>query len=271
MKKILFLLSIMIILTSCTKLTINPANAKYHYGVFIGAEKEKLLSLKSYDLLIVDAESLSSADIESIHKNGNSKIYSYLNIGSIEEFRSYYDEFLPYTIGEYENWEEEKWVDVSSELWQARISSAADELINKGIDGIFADNSDIYYIFPKQEIYNSLISIFNSLYEKGIDVIVNGGDMFISETIKNNSIPKCIIAVTQESVYTSIDFQNNTFGESRNEDREYYLDYLDNCARNGLAVYLIEYGVSNRLKEEIDSYCTQKGFYCFYADSLNLD
>lgn len=271
MKQIFFLLSIVIILSSCTKQTTNPTNAKNHYGVFIGAEKEKLMSLKNYDILIIDAESFSSAEIESIHKNGNSKVYSYLNIGSIEEFRNYYDEFLPYTIGEYENWEDEKWMDVSSEQWQAHISSTADELINKGVDGIFVDNTDIYYVFPKQEIYNSLISIFNNLYEKGVKVIVNGGDVFISETIKNNSIPKCINAVTQESVFTSIDFQNNTFGESKQEDREYYFDYLENCARNGLDVYLIEYGASKKLKEEIDSYCTKKGFYCFYAYSLNLD
>ena len=36
------------------------------------------------------------------------KVYTYLNVGSIENFRDYYKKYEYLTIGTYENWEEEK-------------------------------------------------------------------------------------------------------------------------------------------------------------------
>ena len=49
------------------------------YGVFIGADDEKLSSLKDYDVLIVDAENLTELGIDKIHKNGNKPIYILTN------------------------------------------------------------------------------------------------------------------------------------------------------------------------------------------------
>lgn len=116
MTKILVLISAVIYFTACTvKTTEKLTDVRHPYGVFIGAEKEKLLSLNNYDVLVIDAELLTAENIDVIHQNGNNEIYSYLNIGSVEDFRSYYEEFLPFTIGEYEDWDNEKWIDVSSE------------------------------------------------------------------------------------------------------------------------------------------------------------
>ena len=145
MKWIITILVGLLFGTSCAPGIPDNTADLMKYGVFIGADEEKLFSLKDYDVLIVDAENLTKQGVDRIHKNGNKQIYSYLNIGSVEEFRSYYDDFLSLTIGEYENWDDEKWVDISSEEWQKHISETADSLIRTGIDGIFADNSDIYY------------------------------------------------------------------------------------------------------------------------------
>ncbi len=49
----------------------------------------------------------SKKDIRKLHAGGT-KVYSYLNIGSIENFRSYYKTYEHLAIGDYENWEEEK-------------------------------------------------------------------------------------------------------------------------------------------------------------------
>ena len=108
MTKILVLISAVIYFTACTvKTTEKLTDVRHPYGVFIGAEKEKLLSLNNYDVLVIDAELLTAENIDVIHQNGNNEIYSYLNIGSVEDFRSYYEEFLPFTIGEYEDWDME--------------------------------------------------------------------------------------------------------------------------------------------------------------------
>ena len=46
---------------------------------------------------------------------------TYLNIGSIENFREYYTTYAELAIGEYEHWEEEQWVDVANPDWQKFI------------------------------------------------------------------------------------------------------------------------------------------------------
>ena len=272
MTKILVLISAVIYFTACTvKTTEKLTDVRHPYGVFIGAEKEKLLSLNNYDVLVIDAELLTAENIDVIHQNGNNEIYSYLNIGSVEDFRSYYEEFLPFTIGEYEDWDNEKWIDVSSEKWQTHIVEAADELVDKGVSGLFVDNTDVYYVFHEQKIYNALLDIFNAFTEKGIKVIVNGGDVFISEVINNCSIPTCINAVNQETVFTSINFDDKSFGENNWENREYFIEYLNVCKQIGMDVLLIEYGANDKLREKVMDYCNENDYVCYFAGSLALD
>ena len=272
MTKILVLISVVIFFTACTvKTTEKLTDVRHPYGVFIGAEKEKLLPINNYDVLVIDAELLTAEDIDAIHQNGNNEIYSYLNIGSVEDFRIYYEEFLPFTIGEYKDWDNEKWIDVSSEKWQTHIVEAADELVDKGVSGLFVDNTDVYYVFHEQKIYNALLDIFNAFTEKGIKVIVNGGDVFISEVINNRSIPTCIKAVNQETVFTSINFDDKSFGENNWENREYFIEYLNVCKQNGMDVLLIEYGTNDKLREKIMDYCNKNDYVCYFADSLALD
>ena len=165
----------------------------------------------------------------------------------------------------------EKWIDVSSEKWQTHIVEAADELVDKGVSGLFVDNTDVYYVFHEQKIYNALLDIFNAFTEKGIKVIVNGGDVFISEVINNRSIPTCIKAVNQETVFTSINFDDKSFGENNWENREYFIEYLNVCKQNGMDVLLIEYGANDKLREKVMDYCNKNDYVCYFADSLALD
>lgn len=241
------------------------------YGVFIGADCDKLLKLRNYDVLVVDAAYLSADEIAAIRENGNKEIYSYINIGSVEEFRDCYNTFLPYTLGEYENWEEERWVDVSSKKWQKHISETSAELMAKGIDGLFVDNADVYYCYPEEEIFSGLISIFQDFSKQNIKVIVNGGDAFISKCIAEQILPKCIVGINQETVFTSIDFEKMTYGENDVETRAYFQEYVELCSRNGKEVYLIEYGADEELKNRISAFCRLKGYKCFFADSIELN
>ena len=115
------------------------------YGIFLGVEKENLKKIKDYDLIVIDADNLDKDDIKSLKKQGNKKIFSYINIGSVEEFREYYNDFKNSTLEDYENWEDEKWVDVTNKKWKKHIANLSKKLKFKGIDGFFADNMDVYY------------------------------------------------------------------------------------------------------------------------------
>lgn len=81
--------------------------------------------------MVIDAQYFSAKDIRTLHKKGV-KVYTYLNVGSIENFRDYYKKYEYLTIGTYENWEEEKWVDVSNKDWQKFMGKLSKKLLKKG-------------------------------------------------------------------------------------------------------------------------------------------
>ena len=85
----------------------DPSDEAEKYVVLIGEDSEIIEKLSDIDLLVIDAEYFSQNDIARLRENGIREIYSYINIGLIESFRSYDTDFEKYTLGAYENWPEE--------------------------------------------------------------------------------------------------------------------------------------------------------------------
>ena len=227
------------------------------YKVLIGMAPDKAVNLKGIKTLVIDADFFSKEDIAQLHKNGNVNIFSYLNIGSIETFRNDYEAFKDIALGDYENWDEEKWINVADKRWQKRIKDKARLLSQKGIDGFFLDNADVYYHYHTPEIYQGLITILQEIHKENKPIIINGGDTFITEAMQQNSIKGIIRGVNQESVFTEIHFKNNTFGAKPVEDRAYFMEYLAQCKTYGLTVYVLEYGATKKLTKEIKAYSTK--------------
>ena len=106
---------------------------KNDYGVFLNADASSLERFKMYETIVIDAQYFTKRDIELLHQNGT-VVYTYLNIGSIENFREYYTTYAELAIGEYEHWEEEQWVDVANPDWQKFIGQLSQESVWSGID-----------------------------------------------------------------------------------------------------------------------------------------
>ena len=249
---------------------ISAENQK-DYKVLIGMAPDKAMNLKGIKTLVIDAEFFSEEEIARLHANGNTNILSYLNIGSIETFRDDYKEFEKIALGDYENWDEEKWVNVADKRWQKRIKHKAQLLSQKGIDGFFLDNADVYYHYHTPEIYQGLITILQKIHTENKPIIINGGDTFITEAMQQDSIKGMVNGVNQESVFTEIHFKNNTFGAKPIEDRAYFMEYLAQCKTYGLTVYVLEYGATKKLTKEIKAYCERNGFIYDISYSVELD
>ena len=131
---------------------------KKDYGVFLNADASSLERFKMYETIVIDAQYFTKRDIELLHQNGT-VVYTYLNIGSIENFREYYTTYAELAIGEYEHWEEEQWVDVANPDWQKFIGRLSQKLYEKGVDGFFIDNCDVYYYAPCESIFEGLTAI----------------------------------------------------------------------------------------------------------------
>lgn len=240
------------------------------YGVFLNADASSLKQLKNYDLLVIDAQYFTKGDIELLHQNGT-KVYTYLNIGSIENFREYYTTYEKLTIGRYEHWDEEKWVDVADPDWQKFIEQLSQELFEKGVDGFFIDNCDVYYYAPRESIFEGLTAILQNIMTFDKAVIINGGDTYVTEYRERyGAIDHIMTGVNQESVWSAIDFDKGTFYEQTKETRDYYCNYLEACQADGMDVYLLEYTTDKKLIQKIKKYCNEHDFHFYVSNSLEL-
>ena len=243
---------------------------KNDYGVFLNADVSSLERFKRYDLIVIDAQYFTKKDIESLHQNGT-KVYTYLNIGSVENFREYYKTYEKFTIGKYEHWDEEKWVDVSVPAWQKFIEQLSKKLFEKGVDGFFIDNCDVYYYAPRKSIFEGLTAILQNIMTLKKAVIINGGDTYVTEYRERyGAVDHIMTGVNQESVWSGIDFDKGTFNEQTRETREYYSKYLEACKADGMEVYLLEYTTDEKLIQKIKKYCKEKNFHFYISNSLEL-
>lgn len=250
----------------------NQTNKKIgKYGVFLGAEPEDVMKLKGYDTIVIDAQYFTKSQIKKLKKSGFT-VYSYLNIGSVENFRSYYKKYEKYTMGEYEHWEEERWVDVSEKEWQNFIlKNLAPKILNKGVDGLFIDNVDVYYNFKRNDIFNGVTKILKGLKKMGTYVSINGGDVYVTKYISKYGNPSPVMdAVNQETVFSAIDWEHNKFGKNKSSERKYFQKYIEKVASYGLDVYLLEYTKDADLIKKIKKYCANKGFSYYASSTLEL-
>lgn len=241
------------------------------FGVFIGIGRDKIDRLEDYQTVIIDAEHFTKADIKKLKKAGKT-VYTYLSIGSLEDYRSYYKSYKHLALSKYDGWEGEEWVDVSDKSWQKLMLKRAKEFKKKGVDGFFIDNTDVYYEYKEPRIYKGLVKILTDIRKLNARVIINGGDVFVSKYLKENKdLKKIADGVNQEGVFTTL-VEDKKKGE---EITRYYLNYLKKLSKKGIRIYLTEYIVEDNkddgLEEKIADYCEKHGWDYYISDDLELD
>ncbi len=253
--------------------TVDAAVAKDKYGVFIGTSSSDKRSFKKYDIVVIDAQYYSKKSITKLKRQGK-KVYSYLNIGTIEDFRPYAGKFQDITYDIYDDWPDEKWIDVSKKRWRDyTVNVLAKKMKKKGVDGFFIDNTDVYYKYKTGKTYYGLVKILKGLKKYKKDIIINGGDTFVKKVIKKKHLKKTgIDGINQECVFTAIDFDNNTFKKQTKSDTAYFKRYLKKAKNKGLDIYVLEYAKKSKksLRKNIAKYCKSKGYNYYISSTLDL-
>lgn len=113
--------------------------------------------------------------------------------------------------------------------------------------------------------------MLTSLKRQGFKLIVNGGDVFVSETLKDGSSKRLYDGVNQENVFTAYDFVKKKYGRQTKKDKAYYERYLKQAKKAGLDVYIVEYRADRKLSKKIDAYCERHGYEWYNADSIELN
>ncbi|MGT2710793.1 endo alpha-1,4 polygalactosaminidase [Streptococcus oriscaviae] len=244
------------------------------YGVFIGMEKKDLLQLsKSYQTLVLDVTYLDKTDIKQLHFRSR-QIFAYLNIGALETSNSFYQDFKDLTFKPYDNWPDESWIHVTDSAWQDfLVHQLAQSLKDKGVDGLFLDNFDVYDHDQRPEVYASLVQLLKEFQTMNLPVIINGGSTFVSQFLAEDPqlARQLIYAVNQESVFLAYDFDAGKPVQQTAEAEDFYLDYLNNLSQTGLQVFLIEYGADSHQAHQISKQCQDLNYTLYLAPSILLD
>lgn len=253
--------------------------APLKYGVFLGCDSSSLSKIKKYPNVAIDLDNFSSSAISSLKEN-ECTIYAYLSVGSLEKYRSYYETYKDLTFMDYENWPDERWVDVSDSSWQSHILDEANRLKGLGADGIFMDNFDVYYIaaeeyqgsdINKEDIYQGCLKMLNDLSSAGMKLMINSGTDFLDRmhSENRNEINK-INVYAQETVFSKIeDYQNNVFGRQDAGEKEYLLSIVEFMRYKG-DVLFIEYTNDATLKKEIQEYCDELNYHYYISENIEL-
>ena len=162
------------------------------------------------------------------------------------------------------------------------IKGCKAETLGKRDYGVFlnADDSslerleicDVYYYAPRKDIFDGLTVILQYIMTLGKEVIINGGDTYVTEYKERyGTIDPIMTGVNQETVWSHIDFAKGTFNEQNREEREYFCGYLESCKADGMEVYLLEYTANRKLIRKIEKYCRKQGFHFYISDSLELE
>jgi len=125
------------------------------YGPADGLDLGKLAS--TFRILNIDADpegaNFTKAQLAQLRDGGKNRVISYMNVGSCENYRSYWD--VPpeghascvssgALTTEYDGYPDEKWADLSNVKYRDLIVNyVAPRLIEQGVDGFFLDNLEV--------------------------------------------------------------------------------------------------------------------------------
>lgn len=251
------------------------------YGVFLGIDSQSfsITKFEDYDIIVVDVQELSTHQLAQLHLAGHT-VYSYINIGSVEKSRDYFERFEKCFMGSYDNWPNEVWVDVTRKEWEKFVS---EELLGRildkdpKIDGLFLDNLDVYSRISDmenedmtQDAYDALVSILETYQEEKLPVFINGADLFVDRLIREGKTG-LIRGINQETVFSRIiNYDRDVFGRQYDKEKETYLSYLKRCREAGLAVSLLEYTTDESLKKEIEQFCMKNGYQFYISEHVDL-
>ena len=75
-----------------------------------------LARCRKNDLAVVETEGYESAVREAVKRKVH--VYGYLNVGSLEKGRPYYDKLKHLRLAKYAGWDGEYWINLTDKEWQ---------------------------------------------------------------------------------------------------------------------------------------------------------
>jgi uncharacterized protein (TIGR01370 family) len=200
-----------------------------------------------FDLVVVDGEEAKAGEIEAIQSAG-AEVLAYLSVGTVEKWRGWYGRLKPYRLQAWRDWKDEWYGDASKAGYRDElVSIARDEIIDKGFDGLFLDNTDMVESRSHREQRKGMAALVAQL-----DELVDADGLLL---FTQNGAPGMLAGYgdavdplidhfdgwNREDVTWTYDFDRRRYVRSRSGDREDALAELDEIGSAGLVTTATDY------------------------------
>lgn len=243
--------------------------------VCVYSQDASIRNIKKFDLAILDPE--AHPDLAELKKS-NTFVIGYVSLGEVGDYRWYWNLIAhePWILDKNPNWDSYM-IDVRAPEWQALvIEKIIPQIIEKGFDGVFLDTIDnaeyLEKYYPAKKFPGAraaMINLIRVIRKKfpSIYIIVNRGFSMLSE------ISSVIDGVVAESIFTRIDFENNTVRLLTPD--EYYMNIQRLVAARSkfnLTIFTLDY-INPNDTTYVNSIMTKSRNYEFipYLSTTKLD
>lgn len=278
MKKLFVLFITPLLLCGCKPRGVPEPERHYDdYGAFLGRSDNDVTSFSNYSYISCELDEFGDSNISRLNSKGV-HFLAYLNVGSLETYRDYYEDYESLTFKDYDNWPDERWIDVSNTDWQNFVvNTLAKNFKDRGAFGVYLDNVDVYSVAKEENLNYSAFEqgikkIIEGITDLGLFVMINGGAEYL-EDIKDDEDDAIgrIWGYHQEEVFSLItDYENNGFGKQTTEDSDYYKEIAAMMKSLGKEVFLLEYTTDNQLIDCIKSHCDALGYHYYISNNVDL-
>lgn len=225
-------------------------------------------------LVAVEFDDYTADEIKKLKATG-ATVLAYLSVGTAEKDRpAAWEKLKDYAMKQLEDWPEEYYLDLRQTGARKYVIQRAIELQNKGADGFWADNIDLYEEYPSTEMYNAITAVLDAIHF-GITNI-NGGMAYLDKAMdkdgsKYQGIGNVDI-VTQEEVFSRITSYkgDGEFSVQTEKQSSEYQNHLKRAARHKMIPALLEYTKDSRIKDKIRAFCAETGALACVSDKVNL-
>lgn len=159
------------------------------------------------------AENFTATQVATLRANGRNRVLSYLNVGAVEDFRSYWSQ-VPQAgiLGSYPGYPDERWMDPANAAWrELLLGTIVPALVAQGVDGFFLDNLEVLShpttAATSRQAGLDLIGALRDRYPNMLIVLQNGtGPVTRAGTLTDGRAFAALLdGVSHESVFTQPD------------------------------------------------------------------
>ena len=201
-----------------------------------------------FDVVVVDGEEAKPEEIAAIQA-GDGTVLAYLSVGTIEKWRGWYRQLKPYRLRAWQDWKDEWFADISKrELREQLVILAQTEVLDKGFDGLFLDNTDMVEARRHKDQRKGMAKLIEELdglvEESGGLLFTQNGHPGMVAGYPGRDVDPLIDHFdgwNREDVSWTYDFDRRENVRNRHRDREAALAELEEIGAAGLETTATDY------------------------------